>query len=223
MNWALFRKIAVTGWLVMAASVTAAQSTDALLKDLHQQKQTDSHLHSALWLPPEFFTATMAADGQSVAAAKKFQQMLDGYVLFLVADADIGAMGVPAPRGRAELISHTRLVIDGGTPLSSLPDADLRGDLKVLVSTLKPLFKGMLGSWGEALEPIVFKLPAKGGLGGSMAMRDGRIALVLGEGTFDWRTPLGSLMPPKFDPETNEQFPGNYLYSPFSGRKLTTR
>ena len=222
MNWKVFRRLALAGCLAMLAPGAFAQATDALLKELQQQKQTSSHLHMAFWLPPEFFAATMPADA-APSTARKFQQMLDGYVLFLVADADIGAMGALTPKIRADLLGRTRLSIDGGTPLGTLADSDLRGDLKALVSTLKPLFKSMLGNWGEAFEPIVFKLPANGPTAGSMVMRDGRIVLVLGDETFAWRTPLGSLLPPKFDPETNEPFPGNYLYSPFTGRKLTTR
>ena len=32
-----------------------------------------------------------------------------------------------------------------------------------------------------------------------------------------------SLLPPKFDQDTGEKFPGNYLFNPYTGRKLATQ
>lgn len=37
------------------------------------------------------------------------------------------------------------------------------------------------------------------------------------------QAPLGSLLPPMIDPQTNEEFPGDFLYNPYSGGKLRTR
>jgi hypothetical protein len=44
--------------------------------------------------------------------------------------------------------------------------------------------------------------------------------VVLAGTEFKFRLPLGSLLPPKFDPNTHEKFPGNYIYSPYTGSKL---
>ena len=40
---------------------------------------------------------------------------------------------------------------------------------------------------------------------------------------FIWWIPLGSLLPPKYDSETGEKFPGNYNYNPFTGIRLNLR
>ena len=47
--------------------------------------------------------------------------------------------------------------------------------------------------------------------------------MTLGDATYRWRLPLGSLLPPRYDAKTGEKFSGNYLYSPFTGKELTTK
>ena len=48
------------------------------------------------------------------------------------------------------------------------------------------------------------------------------LEVTVAEKVFRYRLPLGSVLPPRFDPNTEETFPGNYNYSPFTGAKLTT-
>jgi hypothetical protein len=36
-----------------------------------------------------------------------------------------------------------------------------------------------------------------------------------------WRLPLVALLPPMVDAKSGEEFPGNYLFNPFTGEKLT--
>jgi hypothetical protein len=52
------------------------------------------------------------------------------------------------------------------------------------------------------------------------ATRPGDIATTFYGETYHWHLPLGSLLPPKVDKSTGERFPGNYLYSPYTGKKL---
>jgi len=37
---------------------------------------------------------------------------------------------------------------------------------------------------------------------------------------YTWRLPLGFMLPPKMDKKTNEVFPGNYKYNPYTGSQL---
>jgi hypothetical protein len=43
------------------------------------------------------------------------------------------------------------------------------------------------------------------------------------EQTVHWRKPLASLLPPKLDPKTQEEFPGKYYYNPSTGGKLSVK
>ena len=42
----------------------------------------------------------------------------------------------------------------------------------------------------------------------------------LGKKKYDYRLPLGSVLAPRYDPDTGEQFPGNYFFNPYTGTKL---
>ena len=201
----------------------AAVNTDALIRDLNQQKSVEKNMKLAFWLPPEFFVATMPG-GAADTQRKQIQAMLDGVVLVLAADADLGAMGAIMPRSRADLLAAARLSIGNGTELTPIPDKELRGDLKNLCDVMKPLFKNMLGALGEAVEPIAFKVPSKEfAHSNELATSQGRLTLKLNGEAPTWRLPLGSLLPPAVDTETGDEFPGDYRFSPYSGRPLTPK
>ena len=42
----------------------------------------------------------------------------------------------------------------------------------------------------------------------------------VGAETYHWRLPLGSLLEPKKDDSTGDEFPGDFLYNPYTGKKL---
>lgn len=217
----LFRGVLVAlalGW--SGLSVQAAVDVNALIRDLNQQKGSSSQMKLVFWLPPEYFFAT-APGGDSPEQQKRLHAMLDGHVLFLAADGEIGAVGAFHAKSRADVLASSRLEIDGGPPLSPLQDADVKGDLKMLAAMLKPMFKNLLGNLGEAIEPVVFRLPSTSRRSNELALKEGRMTMRMGGETFSWRTPLGSLLPPAIDSETGEDFPGNFLYNPYTGRRLS--
>jgi hypothetical protein len=81
--------------------------------------------------------------------------------------------------------------------------------------------------WGATLPPnsgegtIVYPARNKDGkllLDPTVA---GGFKYIVYDKTFTWRLPLGSLLPPKFDPKTHEQFPGNFQFNPYTGTKLS--
>jgi hypothetical protein len=68
--------------------------------------------------------------------------------------------------------------------------------------------------------------PAPGGEGGKRLAdpnKPGALQFSVYDQDFKWRLPLASLLPRKFDPKSNEDFPGNFDYNPFTGDKLKTR
>jgi len=209
--------------LACASHGALAVNADALIKDLNQQRSVDSNMKLAFWLPPEFFMATMPG-GAAATQRKQIMTMLDGWVLILAADAELGAMGSITPRSRADLLASTRLRIGNGSELAPVADKDLRGDLKNLCDMIKPLFKNMLGALGEAVEPIAFKVPKNVvAQSNDLATSEGRLTVSLNGERMAWRLPLGSLLPPAIDTETGDEFPGDYRFSPYSGRPLSPK
>lgn len=88
---------------------------------------------------------------------------------------------------------------------------------------MKPLLANMLGQLGQALELVAFKGKSHDGKRLLHPRESGRFLVVLGERVMHWRLPLGSLLPPTYDPRTDEIFPGNYTYNPFTGEKLQVK
>jgi hypothetical protein len=40
---------------------------------------------------------------------------------------------------------------------------------------------------------------------------------------FTWRLPLPRLLPAKVDPRTGQEFPGDYLFNPYTGESLVVK
>lgn len=207
---------AVLALLVSLFSLAAfAVDLDAIMRDLIIQKTTQTDLKIGFWLPPDFFHA--ANPGVGEADKKKLTDMLDGHMVFLVLNARFGEKGKISPASRSEVLSSTRLRLNDGKYLTPLADDRLRSDIKMLAEVFKPVLKDMLGAFGEAFELVVFPDPETRI---SRATSPGQIHLQIADQTLAWRTPLAGLLPPVVDPSTGEQFPGNYVFNPYSGRRL---
>jgi hypothetical protein len=85
---------------------------------------------------------------------------------------------------------------------------------------MKPVLTNMLGPMGQATEFVVFSGRDPDGQPYANPRGNGFLTFYLAAKEFQFRLPLGALMPPQYDATTGEEFPGNYLYSPFTGKKL---
>ena len=152
------------------------------------------------------------------------RELVVGHAVFFVAEGEMGLVGMGGFKTRTDLLQSTALVVNDGARISPAPDSAIHPDLRVFLEMMKPVMKSQLGNFGDAMEAIVFRIPLTEGQdillsGGSK----GRIRIAISGEEFAWRLPLGSLLPPAMDSETGEQFPGNFLFNPFTGRKLVVR
>jgi hypothetical protein len=53
--------------------------------------------------------------------------------------------------------------------------------------------------------------------------KPGAFSYSLYDATFTWRLPLASLLPAKVDAKTGQEFPGNYLFNPYTGAPLVAK
>ncbi|MFO1193585.1 MAG: hypothetical protein U1F00_15680 [Rhodoferax sp.] len=209
-------------WLSLAGVGARAADASALIRELSVQKITDKAFKLAFWLPPEFFLNL--SQKMSPAQVRQLQTMLMGHAVFFVAEGEMGLVGMGGFKTRTDLLQSTSLVVNDGARISPAPDSAIHPDLRMFLEMMKPVMKGQLGNFGDAMEAIVFRIPLTAGQdillsGGSK----GRIRIAISGEEFAWRLPLGSLLPPAMDSETGEQFPGNFLFNPFTGRKLVVR
>ena len=91
---------------------------------------------------------------------------------------------------------------------------------------MRPIFKNMLGNFGEGMQFVVF--PLKDGAGNVFAdaRKSSEMSLdvvdLMGAptSTYSWKFPLTSLVPPKFCPVGKERVEANWKYCPWHGNKL---
>ena len=67
---------------------------------------------------------------------------------------------------------------------------------------------------------MIFRATDETGARIAEATEEGRFSLAIMDQMLHWRTPIGSLVPPKTDPTTGEILSGAWTYSPWTGVKL---
>ncbi|HUK03126.1 MAG TPA: hypothetical protein VLW26_12680 [Steroidobacteraceae bacterium] len=216
-RWRLL--LALTGALTVAAVGRAAEIGD-IVHDTQREAHSNGELTMVWWMPQAFWEASMSANPMVTPEARdQVLNTLQEYSIFALVHAKLGSAGLDAPQSRADLLQHAKLDI-GGKVIEPIAPESLNPAAQALLASLKPAMAQMAGQFGKAMEIVVY--PAR--QDGKLLLdptHTGSFSYALYDESFTWRLPLGSLLPPKFDPRTHEQFPGNYEFNPFTGTKLS--
>jgi UDP-N-acetylglucosamine transferase subunit ALG13 len=204
--------------------VSGARAADLqkLVQDTQRLAQSGNQMTLVFWMPTAFWETSVANNPAMTADARaQVVAALQDYSVFAVVHAKTGLGGVVEASSKDELLQNSRLEI-GGKPIEALAPDAISPAAQTLLATLKPSFAGMLGSFGKSMELLVYpnRQDGKPLLDES---KPGAFRYTLYEQVFNWRLPLPSLLPPRVDPKTNEEFPGNYDFNPYTGGKLQTR
>ncbi len=213
--------------LVMAAALSCAGAAAAfdvqkIASETQRSVLDGSDVSMVWWIPTEFWKAAMDSQHVDSAAARPVLASLDQYLVFAIIRASVGNGGqLVAARTREEIVVSSRLVVDGHA-IDPVPVDALSPIAAALFEKFRPVMAQMLGSFGGSMVLVAY--PAK--VGGQTlvdATRPGQFSYTLYDQTFRWRLPLGSLMPPRVDAKTGEEFPGNFLFSPYTGEPLVLK
>jgi hypothetical protein len=144
--------------------------------------------------------------------------ILDDYLIFAIIRAKLGVGGIIDVRTKADMVSHSRLEVDGKS-IEPISPENLTPAAQAMLVSIKPMFASMLGKFGQGLEIVVYP-----------SMQDGRRLIdplkagsfryTLYDQTFSWRLPLASVLPPKIDAKTGDEYPGDYQFNPYTGEPL---
>lgn len=205
------------------AATTAAQSTPSmpeLIRDTQKQVDDPRRLTLAWWLPEEFWRVSAQQNGAAGPQMEEMIKLLQPYLVMAVVDGKVGPMGGVEFRPSAEVRAAVKLRDSGGKTYAPLPEDELGGDVKNLVTVLRSLFANMLGSMGAGIE--IFFFPAKSAQGAliASATKEGAFSVLLGSEALTWRLPLASLMPQKVCPEDGEKMSGAWKFCPWHGKAL---
>ena len=117
-------------------------------------------------------------------------------------------------------IGEVEYPVDDG--LDAVPVDKISPNAKALLAAIKPQISGVLGQMGQNIHFIVY--PGRNDTGRLLdPLRAGAFQISLYDQVFHWRLPLASLLPKKIDPQTHEEFPGNFDFNPYTGGKLSAK
>jgi len=203
----------------LSVSVRGADLAN-LLHDTQKLAQDPSNFTLVWWIPTEYWDVSLRNNPQVTDEARaRLDRVLSGYLVFAVTSADIGPMGGMTPKDHDAINTNTELLINGKI-IVPLKNDDISIDALNFISVMKPMMANMLGRFGQGLEFLIYPNPPEGSQKVSVT-KSGRISYIAFGHRFEWNLPLGSFLPPKLDPKTKQVFPGDYIYNPYTGDKLT--
>ncbi|MHC5057648.1 MAG: hypothetical protein ACYTKD_23500 [Planctomycetota bacterium] len=195
----------------------------ALIKETQMQSEDPGKMTLVWWLPEEFWRASMAQNpGVTKQMVQEIVDTVRPYTMVVVIDGDIGAFGGVTYRSEAVVRGKTTLKDASGRTHTPLPADRIDPDTTNLMKMMKPLLANMAGPMGQNMHFFVFPAKDRNGKAIADATKEGSLTIAVGKEEFAFRLPLGSVLPPKYDPKTREKFPGNYNYNPFTGTQLVT-
>jgi hypothetical protein len=218
----MFRLLTAALFLLCASAMLPAQEVDfqKMVQDTQRVTHPKGEVNLIWWIPDEYWDAAFKKSGALTAERQKeFIATVDDYLIFAVVEAKIGPMGGMTGVSKQDLLEKVSVHADG-QKLTLLDDADLSPDVSNLFKVMKPMLANMLGQFGEGMQFIVFKGKDAKGKRYADPRQSGSLVFNLADAEFKWRLPLGCFLPSKYDVATGEEFPGNYEYSPYSGKKL---
>jgi hypothetical protein len=210
--------------LMLVAFTPFAKAVDVqkLVKETQQISQTANRLTFVWWVPTEFWRQSLQSNPQiTEERASRLTALLDEYSVFVVVVTDIGPMAGMSPVDRASIAANTEFRIDNRI-IPLLDNNDISADAQNFVGMMKPVFSNMLGQFGKGMEFYIYP-NHKNGKKLLDPVENGQFSYTVFGKRFDWRLPLGSCLPPRIDPKTGEEFPGNYIFNPYTGDKLVVK
>lgn len=197
------------------------RETQKIVRKQHDENSQDMTL--VWWIPIQFWELSVQ-DNPAIAqqAIEKFRFTLDPYTLVVVLSAQIGPFGGMTFKSEEAVRASITLRDAQNVSYAPLADAQISADAKSLLLMLKPVLANLAGPLGQNLQYLLFNSKTKDGRPLADAKGEGWFTAVVAGEEFRYRLPLGSLLPPKYDPVTRDEFPGNYRYSPFTGNPLVS-
>jgi hypothetical protein len=211
--------------MLIAAGQSYGEATldiQALIRETQKMSNSPTQLTLVWWLPEQFWQASLAHNPNIThAESDPILKTLRPYTMIVVVDGQVGAFGGITYRSEEAVRANVTVKDAKGQSYGPISEDAIDPSMKNLIQMLKPIVANMAGPLGQNMQFLLFPAEAKDGQPLADPTREGMLDVTVAEMDFKFRLPLGSVLPPKIDPNTEETFPGNYNYNPFTGTKLT--
>jgi len=194
----------------------------AILKDVQMLRKVDNHLTLVLWMPEQYWKASLQSNDRLTDKAKaEFLEAMRPYTMVAVVDANVGFGGAFTFSSSDTVREIVKIEDSAGNLYAPLDPQTVGGSMKNLLQAMRPILANAMGALGSNLEFMLFPADSKSGGRIAEPTREGFFTVHVSDLRFRYRLPLGSLLPPMVDTRTGDTFPGNYHFDPFTGGRLT--
>lgn len=204
-----------------ASAQTSKVSIDALTSETQKGSDNVDKMILVWWIPEEYWRVTMSQNGTvSTAQIDEFLKIVSPYQVFVVADGMIGALGGITYKPEEEIRKSIQLIDRDGSRYAPIGEDKIGSDAKNFLSIVKPVLANALGPVGQNMHIYLFPAKNKENRQIMEATKEGAFTIRLGENSFTWKLPLGSLLPSKVCPVDGEELNGAWKYCPWHGEML---
>ena len=211
----------IFGWTSLSFAQDRKVDINALVQETQKMSQSADEMKMIWWIPEEFWRVSFEQDPNMTAAqAEQFIKVLRPYMVIVVVDGKIGAIGGVTYKPQITIQNSIQIVDREGTHYRPLSDEKIDADTKNFLSMMKPVFVNMLGPMGQNMHFFLFPSKNKKGQNIAVAKKEGTFSVKLDKREFKWRLPLGSLLPPKVCPVDGEKMSGAWKFCPWHGVEL---
>jgi hypothetical protein len=207
-----------------SAQAQTALDLGAMLKEGQQVKRHGDKMTIVMWFPDEYWSTSFNTYGNiDRKVAETILSELRQYVILFVFEGVLGGKEPLSFTATEQLFRTVTLEDQKRATYKPVSVDSLDALPKVFVLEASALFAKTMGPTGEHLNVMLFPANDSSGKRILNAAEKGEFFVNVGETRFRYRLPFGSVLPAKYDPQTGEQFPGNYDFSPFTGMRLDTK
>src|SRR5512141_154153 len=193
----------------------------ALIRETQKMSTAPGHMTLVWWLPEQCWQASLAQNPNIThAESDPILKTLRLSTLIAVVDGQVGAFGGVTYRSEEAVRASVTVKDAKGQSYGPIGADSIDPSMKNLIQMLKPVIANIVGPLGQNMQFLLFPTETKDGQPLADPTREGMLEVTVAEKDFKYRLPLGSVLPPRIDPKTEETFPGNYNYNPFTGTKL---
>ncbi|UCF81017.1 MAG: ankyrin repeat domain-containing protein [Acidobacteriota bacterium] len=220
--------VLTTALLSFGAATTAGEQDidlNALIDETQNASRDDQKQTLIWWMPLEFWRASASQGAGIQLTDAQINELVDPfrpYMIFAIVDGKIGPFAGVQYESKERIHSRLRLSDEKGKRYSPLPESEISPDVLNALGMMKPVLENMLGPLGKNVHFFIFSAKDKKGRSIADATAEGSFRITLGEESFRWRLPLGSLLAPKACPDCGEKLSGAYKFCPYDGTKLST-
>jgi hypothetical protein len=207
--------------LLASGSPLMSQGADlqAIIRDTQRMVKTGNHITMVWWIPYYYWEASFDSSTKIAPEARKqVLEMLSHYNIVSLADVNFDALGALHSKTEADLAANTVLQLDGH-PVAMLAVADLPDGMKNLLAIVRPILGNALGTFGKDMVLQIYP-GSKDANETNWEKREGKLAVRVYDQNFLWRLPLPSTLPPRHNPKTGDEYPGDYKFDPYTGDRL---